>query len=291
MGLRRRWVTWLGVCAGCLLPVIGIAAPPDNPWARQTEPAKGPAAAIGGYSAGCIQGATGLPLDGPGYQVMRPGRRRYFGHPELVDYVRDLGSTMQTRKLGVLLVGDLGQVRGGPAPSGHSSHQSGLDVDLWYWHPRRALKGPLPEADREKLEARNVVNWKAREFTSHWSDRVAGMLEHAASDQRVARIFVNPLIKKRLCEQSPEPRAWLGKLRPWWGHADHFHVRLQCPSGSPDCKNQARVKPGDGCAEVDWWLRPETERDRKKGQKRYQSTVGAMPELPAACQPLIESSP
>ena len=35
--------------------------------------------------------------------------------------------------LGVLSIGDLGQARGGPAPSGHVSHQSGLDVDIWFW--------------------------------------------------------------------------------------------------------------------------------------------------------------
>ena len=33
-------------------------------------------------------------------------------------------------------------------------------------------------------------------------------------------------------------RAWLEKVRPWWGHDYHFHVRLRCPGDSPECKSQ-----------------------------------------------------
>src|SRR6266542_3366452 len=36
-------------------------------WARLRQPAPGPARAIGGYSAGCIQGAVALPLVGAGF--------------------------------------------------------------------------------------------------------------------------------------------------------------------------------------------------------------------------------
>jgi len=36
-------------------------------WANAREPLPGPPAAIGFYSAGCLQGAEALPLDGTGY--------------------------------------------------------------------------------------------------------------------------------------------------------------------------------------------------------------------------------
>lgn len=26
------------------------------------------------------------------------------------------------------------------------------------------------------------------------------------------------------------------KVRPWYGHADHIHVRLKCPADSPVCR-------------------------------------------------------
>ena len=58
------------------------------------------------------------------------------------------------------------------------------------------------------------------------------MLEVAASDPVVDRIFVNPVIKRELCTHEPPGSLWLRKLRPWWGHHDHFHVRLRCPPGS-----------------------------------------------------------
>ena len=41
-------------------------------------------AAIGGYSAGCIDGAVALPKIGDGFRVAKPERNRVFGHPLLV---------------------------------------------------------------------------------------------------------------------------------------------------------------------------------------------------------------
>ena len=53
------------------------------------KPAPAPARAIGGYARGCLGGAVALPTDGTGYQVMRPSRNRYYGHPRLVAFVQD----------------------------------------------------------------------------------------------------------------------------------------------------------------------------------------------------------
>src|SRR5436305_9892806 len=117
----------VAVCAVVAL-AGGAAASPPTPWSTFQTPAPGPARSIGGYSAGCIEGAAELPLDGKGYKIARPERHRVFGHPLLVAMVRSLAETLAKLKLGVLSVGDLGQPRGGPAPSGHASHQSGLDV-------------------------------------------------------------------------------------------------------------------------------------------------------------------
>ena len=92
-----------------------------------------------------------------------------------------------------------------------------------------------------------------------WSDDHARLIRRAASDQRVARIFVSPTIKKALCDfEKGGNRAWLRKVRPWWGHHYHFHVRLSCPVGSAGCKNQNPPPPGDGCgADLAYWLSDE----------------------------------
>jgi penicillin-insensitive murein endopeptidase len=256
-------------------------------WHEVRRPATGGSESIGGYSAGCVRGAHALPQQGAGYQLMRPSRRRGFGHPTLVDYLRKLGAGAKDAGLGTVLIGDLGQARGGPSPSGHASHQSGLDVDIWYWAPEIANARPLTRQEREQTAARNIVDEKAQRVDESQLTRVAGLLALAARDARVTRIFVNPVIKHTLCQRDYPDRAFLNKLRPWWGHDDHFHVRLACPEESNLCEPHARVEAGDGCAEVATWLTPEALAAREQEHARYKAKVGAVPKLPDACDALL----
>jgi len=255
----------------------------ESVWSKARAPAEGPALSIGSYSSGCVQGARELPLPAPGgrYTVMKPERRRVFGHPQLIDFIVQLSTHLEQKQLGPLAIGDLGQPRGGPAPNGHASHQTGLDVDLWY------------EPGTPGAEQHSVVDPAAQKPSAYWSERVPALLELAARDPHVARIFVNAVVKQQLCRapqaapgaSSPAPeRAWLGKLRPWWGHNEHFHVRLACPADSPECQPQPPLPAGDGCEELEWWLSPETAQDRNKGVETYQKRVGAQPKLPDSCK-------
>lgn len=265
-----------------------VATKIGNPWAAVIEPAGGEAASFGGYSAGCIRGAVALPLQGRGFQLARPSRNKFYGHPLLVDFIRDLGAAV-AKKRAVLFVADLGQPRGGPAPNGHSSHQSGLDADIWYWHPRRAVRRALPVKAREKLTPPRVVSRRTEKKTRYFTRAVRRKLELAARDRRVARIFVNPVIKKVLCETTPKKRrGWLRKLRPWWGHDRHFHVRLECPADSPGCEKQAPIGEGDGCDEVAWWLDEKAQAERAKQRVGYRKRVRSLPELPDACAALLD---
>ncbi len=60
--------------------------------------------------------------------------------------------------------------------------------------------------------------------------------------------------------KDPSQREWLQKIRPYWQHNYHFHVRLKCPAGTPDCQRQSPdvqslSKGGDGCDEtLQWWV-------------------------------------
>ena len=105
-------------------------------WAKIREPLAGPAAAVGFYAAGCLQGAEALPLDDDGYSVMRPSRHRFYGHPSLVSYITNLASTARAKFGTRLLIGDMAPPRGGPMLTGHASHQNGLDVDVWFTRTR-----------------------------------------------------------------------------------------------------------------------------------------------------------
>jgi penicillin-insensitive murein endopeptidase len=256
-------------------------------WHEVRRPARGSAEAIGGYSAGCIRGAHALPQQGPGYQTMRPSRRRGFGHPSLIEYLRKLGSDVKQAGFSTLLIGDLGQARGGPSPSGHASHQTGLDVDIWYWAPEIANSRPLTRRERETLAAPSVVDERAQSVDASQLARVETVLALAARDERVTRIFVNPVIKHVLCQRTSSDRSYLNKLRPWWGHDDHFHVRLACPAESAQCESQSKVESGDGCAEVATWLTPEALAAREGERKRYRAKIGTKPKMPTACEELL----
>jgi len=267
---------------------------PDNPWAKAQAPAQGEAAPIGGYSAGCLRGAAELPLDGPGYQVMRPSRMRYYGHPDLIGVIERLGRKLQERHLGDVMVGDMSQPRGGPAPNGHSSHQTGLDVDLWFWQPEEAAHGSLSRAAREASSARSAVDLQHPGILKELRERVLTLLQFTAQDEHVARIFVHPLIKRDACSAAPRgrtqaaARAWLKKVRPWYGHDDHFHVRLACPASATDCVTQAPLPEGDGCgSDLAYWLSPAAEEDRKKGQAQYQAKLGKAVGMPPQCLQLV----
>lgn len=267
----------------------GVPAPNANPtqtpptptgptaatWGAVKAPGPGKPQSIGRYGGGCLDGAARLPLKGAGWFVTRPERGRVFGHPALVELIEALGKQLQLRHLGPLPVGDLSQPRGGPAPTGHASHQTGLDVDLWYLPPEDGKSPAVVDVDRHKLNAR-------------WSKAIARELELVARDGRVDRLFVNPVIKRALCASTPaEDRGWLRKVRPWWGHHDHFHVRLPCPPESPLCEAQPPLAAGDGCGELGWWFQKKSD-ERDQGKKDYQARVGATPPLPTPCLQLVD---
>lgn len=209
--------------------------------------------AIGGYARGCQAGAVQLPETGPTWQAMRLSRNRNWAQPVTVDYVQDL-SRFAASLPGWegLYVGDMSQPRGGPMLTGHASHQSGLDIDIWMLPPERLN---LSRQEREDISSISMRRERGAYTNDRWTDAHMRLLRAAASDDRVARIFVFPGAKVAMCNWETGDRSWLNKIRPWWGHHYHFHVRLRCPAGDNQCENQAPPPAGDGCADADRWVR------------------------------------
>ncbi|MFV3127306.1 penicillin-insensitive murein endopeptidase [Niveispirillum sp. KHB5.9] len=249
-----RWVGW-GLLALALGSGAAFAADSKTP-APQTlrTPGKGAPEPIGTYANGCVRGAVSLPADGQGFQVMNLSRRRNYGHPSLIAYLKALAAEVEREQLGILSVGDLSMVRGGRMPTGHASHQMGLDADIWF--PLDLGRLPLP--DREREDFASMVDAKAQRVNSNFGPAQVRVLKLAASAPTVTRIFVNPAIKLALCERETGDKAWLGKLRPWFGHAAHFHVRLACPPDAGQCETQEAPPEGDGCGEelLSWFKPP-----------------------------------
>jgi penicillin-insensitive murein endopeptidase len=268
--------------------LLQSAEPVPPPWSKFREPTSALPQVIGGYHGGCIDGAVALPLTGEGFQVVHPERNRVFGHPDLIDMIRDLGARLSQLNLPTLAIGDLGQPRGGPTPSGHASHQTGLDVDIWFVPPW--LGRPLSMVDAKRTVPSRLFD-----------DEIVTVLELAASDPRVERLFINPVLKRAVCERSSGiDRAWLRKLRPWYGHDDHFHVRLACPADSPACIEQQPLPPGDGCDQLSAWLRhkPAPQRRRvqlasitRATQPAAAPKPSAPPDIPDGCRALLDPSP
>ncbi len=238
-------------------------------------PAPGSPDSIGSPANGCVVGAQPLPVSGPGWEVLRPSSNRNWGNPFLIAFLEDMAA--KSRPLGTLLIGDLGIARGGPMASGHASHQLGLDVDILF----RLATGRITEDEREHPVFDEVIAGGGMN-KSLWGAPQVALLRQFANDPRVERIFVNPVIKRDLCRTVTGDRGWIHKIRPWWGHAAHFHVRLSCPPGDRDCVPREAIPEGDGCgAALDWWFKPEAAKPKPR-------PPGPKPELPAACKAILE---
>lgn len=207
---------------------------------------------FGGYARGCQAGAAQLPETGPTWQAMRLSRNRNWAQPETVDFLQDLSRFAATQPgWAGLYIGDMSQPRGGPMLTGHASHQTGLDADVWMLPPKRL---DLSAQEREEISSISMRR-NAGAFTNeNWTPEHMAIVKAAASDPRVARIFIFPGAKVAMCNAATGDRAWLSKVRPWWGHHYHFHVRLNCPAGAAGCTDQAPPPAGDGCAEAQGWV-------------------------------------
>ncbi|MCR4268890.1 penicillin-insensitive murein endopeptidase [Nitratireductor sp. ZSWI3] len=289
-----RFETFLKVAAAALLGVFAFTgAASSEPLAKQLFGAKKlPAVAapqsFGFYSKGCFAGGMAIAKDGPHWQAMRLSRNRRWGHPELVATLERLSREAARDGWRGLLVGDISQPRGGPMLTGHASHQIGLDADIWFT-PMPARR--FTNAERENVSAVSMLKGDSLYVDDRkWTPAHEAVLRRAASYPQVERILVHPGIKKKLCDTVRGDRRWLQKVRPFWGHHYHFHLRIGCPAGSSGCKPQAAPPPGDGCDKsLDWWFTDEPWRPAKGPAKPKARDIMTMASLPAACRAVLDA--
>jgi penicillin-insensitive murein endopeptidase len=262
---------------------VGLDGPAKELFGTKKAPANMAARAIGFYSRGCLAGAVAIPVNGPTWQVMRLSRNRNWGHPNLVRMLERLAE--QAPKVGWpgLLVGDLAQPRGGPMLTGHASHQLGLDGDVWLTPmPNRVLS----RQEREDMMATNLVAAGGNDVDpAAWTPQHVSIIRAAAQLPIVERILVNPAIKKALCREARGDRSWLAKVRPYYRHEFHMHIRIPCPKDSADCKGQDPPPPGDGCGkELDWWF---TEARKPPKTPPKPKPPLRLADLPPACRTVL----
>ena len=292
----------VGAILALLVSASMVAAettPAKQLFGNKKLPTKTTAEVHGFYSKGCFSGGIAIPTDGPYWQAMRLSRNRRWGHPNLIDLLERLARDAAEKDgWPGLLVGDLSQPRGGPMLTGHASHQSGLDADIWL--------SPMPNrrftaSERESTSAISVLKAKSVYVDpSVWTPSHGRLIMRAASYPEVQRILVHPGIKKKLCETYEGDRSVLNKVRPYYGHHYHMHIRMHCPKGSPNCKAQNAVPADSGCGKpLDWWfdvaLKPKkatkpkkktAEKKKTKPKKRRQTMLS---DLPAACAIVLDA--
>lgn len=272
MAMRGRGTLWLFLAfaagtassaeAQTLEALRKLVSPTTDMVAKEAfgaakQPANLGARVIGFYARGCLAGAQALPVSGKTWQVMRLSRNRNWGHPDLIAFLERFATEVpKVSNWPGIMVGDLAQPRGGPMLTGHASHQIGLDADIWLTPMPQRL---LSREEREEMSAVTMLRADKKDVDPKvWKPGHTAVIKAAAKAPEVERIFVNAAIKKALCrEAGPSDRSWLHKVRPYWGHHYHFHVRLRCPADSPNCEAQKPTPDGEGCSDKDfaWWLR------------------------------------
>ena len=271
------------------LPPLANPADPKTPakelFGRARDPAPIESEPVGFYSKGCLAGGEELPVNGPNWQVMRLSRNRNWGHPALIAFLTRFAPTAaEASGWPGILIGDMSQPRGGPMLTGHASHQIGLDVDIWLT-PMPARE--LSRAEREEMSATNMVREDGLDvIPGLWTPSHLAVVRAAAQDPAVQRIFVNAAIKRAMCRVAAgEP--WMRKVRPYYSHNYHFHVRLFCPRGAESCRDQDPTPTGDGCdASLAWWFSDAVLHPKPSTKTWPPMTMSA---LPSECRAVLNA--
>jgi penicillin-insensitive murein endopeptidase len=228
-------------------------------------------ASLGTHADGALRHPAELPFDGDGYTVPKPWRSRHanFGTEELVGAVVRAARAVDRELPGsVAAVGDLSHRMGGGSTQ-HRSHQSGRDVDVFYYAVDAAGR-PLPPGDA-------MLHFAGDGHAARWSPpkgvrAPAAAVPECRFDVRRNWAFVRALLsdpgvevqwifmQRRLAaallaeataagdDPALTARAAFIMHEPSDSepHDDHMHVRLYCAAGDRRF----------GCADrgpIRWW--------------------------------------
>ena len=281
-----RFTTLIIIFVVVLGSKISFAEPVKYLFGKQLIATDRPAQPYGSYARGCADGLVKLPETGATWQTMRLSRNRNWGHPNLLKTLTNLSKKAKEYGWNGLYFGDISQPRGGPMLSGHRSHQLGLDADIWLM-PK--LKFNYTIEEREKVLPQSMSKMNGAMVNNQWSKTHHKIIRAISKDDNVARIFIFPGAKVKMCRDEKGNRDWLRKVRPWWGHIYHFHVRINCPEGAEGCRSQFPPPSGDGCLEAEEWVKkifnpPPLKRLRPKVQPRAEILLS---DLPKACSEIL----
>lgn len=239
----------------------------------------------GDYNRGCISGSVPLADYGIGFQSTRRSRDMHYGAPSTIKTIETIGTQVFAAGLGYMLVGNVSKKNGGPLFEHSISHQNGLDFDVAY----QPVEKPLSEVMSASFDFRSLLSFDKNTLNQKlWNEKTAELLKITAQRPEVERILVDPLIKQQLCV-TERHEEWFKKLRPWFKHDNHFHVRLKCPADSKTCVSQDPPPNEIGCdgEAFDWWFSDEAKNMRDGKLKKPTKTTPPKP-YPAECNAVLK---
>ena len=120
--------------------------------------------------------------------------------------------------------------------TGHASHQVGLDADIWLTPmPDRRLS----EKEREELSATSMLAADGVSVDPRvWTRRMRSSSAAPRPTRRSSACSCTRQSRRRCARRKDGDRSVLHKIRPYWGHHYHMHIRIACPKGSDNCEGQ-----------------------------------------------------
>ena len=94
--------------------------------------------------------------------------------------------------------------------------------------------------------------------------------------------------------QAGKDTSWLGKVRPWWNHHYHFHIRL-APPGADGCEDQKPPAGDNGCGLelTNWYAMLKTAAiataQAPPGASSWKETAATMAQLPNECGDVLKA--
>jgi penicillin-insensitive murein endopeptidase len=261
-GAHRKGVRVAPAAAALLLAGAGCA----GPLAFEFN-----SASIGTHADGTLRHPAQLPFDGDGYTVAGPWRGRHanFATDELIGaIVRASRAVERSDPGGVAAIGDLSHRSGGGSVE-HKSHQSGRDVDVFFYGVDREGRPVLPgDAMFHFAPDGHATRWSP----PHGVRAPAGAVPAVRFDMRRNWAFVRALLSDPESEvqwifihralaaallheatvEGDDPallaRASFIMKQPSGAevHDDHMHVRFYC---APADRRLGCVDKGP----VRWW--------------------------------------
>ena len=218
---------------------------------RPARPRVPPSASLGWANSGTLQ--FGRHLAESEEVRFLPGRVLHWGTDELVGLLERVGAATHRRFGARLTVGDLSAQHGGPVGR-HRSHQSGRDADVCFLARHATARGngaPVDLDDYVSFDAngRSLDGRYVFDTARNW-----GIVEALLSDRRVGveRVFISSPLRARLLAFGREHGASQGFLdrvaltllqpRNVSPHDNHFHVRIGCSAGDPQCREGVRAR-------------------------------------------------